>query len=113
MDYCNNSHNADLVWGNHFHHCHNLGHIEFLHHISSNLSRFIINLLICSIVRDDQELGKAKMTLLSQLSLWERDTDGEDADDGIVKTKVCNQTELQQTLRILNQKLYKRKFYKR
>ena len=53
------------------------------------------------------------MTLLSQLSLWERDTDGEDGDDGIVKTKVCNQTELQQTLRILNQKLYKRKFYKR
>ena len=53
------------------------------------------------------------MTLMSQLSLWERDTDGDDADDGIVQTNLCNQTELQQTLEILNLKLYKRKFYKR
>ena len=70
--------------------------------------------------RDDQELGMAEITLLSQLSLWERDADadvredGKDVDDGEdVKTKVCDQTELEQTLEILNLKLYKRKFYKR
>ena len=50
------------------------------------------------------------MTLVSQLSLWERDADGEDAD---VKTKVCNQTEVEQSLEELNLKLTKRKFYKR
>ena len=48
------------------------------------------------------------MTLLSQLSLWDRDADVDDAD---VKTKVCNQTEGQQSLEYLNLKLYK--FYKR
>ena len=62
--------------------------------------------------RDDQELGMAEMTLLSQLSLWDGDTDGDDGDDdgddGIVKTNVCNQTELQQTLEIFYQKFYKR-----
>ena len=62
----------------------------------------------------------AETTLLSQLSLWERDADaddredGEDVDDGEdVKTNVCDQTELEQTLEILNLRLYKRKFYKR
>ena len=60
----------------------------------------------------------AETTLLSQLSLWERDADvredGKDVDDGEdVKTKVCDQTELEQTLEILNLRLYKRKFYKR
>ena len=60
----------------------------------------------------------AETTLLSRLSLWERDADA--ADDGDVleygdggKTNLCDQTELQQTLQILNLKLYKRKFYKR
>ena len=73
----------------------------------------------CFIDRDDQELGMAEVTLLSQLSLWERDADdsddgGGDGDDGgNVKTNVCNQTDLQQTLETLSLKLYKRKFYKR
>ena len=58
----------------------------------------------------------AEVTLLSQLSLWERDADdgGDDGDDGgDVKTNVCNQTDLQQTLETLSLKLYKRYFYKR
>ena len=58
----------------------------------------------------------AEVTLLSQLSLWERDADdgGDDGDDGgDVKTNVCNETDLQQTLETLSLKLYKRKFYKR
>ena len=62
----------------------------------------------------------AETTLLSQLSLWERDADADDREDGEdvdggedVKTNVCDQTELEQTLEILNLRLYKRKFYKR
>ena len=67
----------------------------------------------CVIYRDDQELGMAEVTLLSQLSLWERDADDGGDDGGDVKTNVCNQTDLQQTLETLSLKLYKRKFYKR
>ena len=72
----------------------------------------------CFINREDHELGMAEVTLLSQLSLWDRDSDDDDddakdAENAHVQADVCDQAELQQSLNTLKLKLYKRKFYKR